>query len=119
MGQFHEALRAHIAAPERNSTATVINGNEVTLFAAPLTGTDLDRLMIKHKNFASAPTINATVDLLISKVETEAGDKAFDLADKPFLMKMPLDWINKVRADLFPNQDVDLSDEAVDAEVGN
>lgn len=119
MGLFNDALRADVSAPQRRSTKVVLGGREVELFAKPLTGQDLDRLMLKHKNFASAPTVNATVDLLIAKVEVESGDKAFDLADKPLLVQMPLDWINRVRAELFPDQDVDLSDEAIEKELGN
>jgi hypothetical protein len=119
MGQFTDALKAHTSAPERRIATVTLNGTEVTLFATPLTGTDLDRLMIKHKNFASAPTVNATVDLLISKAETDAGDKAFGIDDKPFLLKMPIEWINDLRAKLFPDQDVELSDEAIEREMGN
>jgi hypothetical protein len=119
MGLFHDALREHVSAPERRSFKTKIAGRDVELFASPLTGNDLDRLMLKHKNFATAPTVAASVDLFVSKCETEAGEKAFDITDKPFLMKMPLDWINALRAGLFPNEDVDLSDKAIDDEVGN
>jgi hypothetical protein len=119
MGQFISALREHVATPDRNSVKVKIGAQEVSLYATPLTGTDLDRLMKRHPNFASAPTVTATVDLLIAKCQTEAGDLAFDLADKPLLLKMPLEWINGVRAKLFPEQDIDLSDAAVDDEVGN
>lgn len=119
MGQFIDALRQHVAAPERNSVKTRIADRDVELFAAPLTGADLDRLMKRHPNFASAPTVTATVDLLIAKCQTESGDPAFDIADKPFLLKMPLEWVNSVRAKLFPEQDADLSEDAVDTEVGN
>lgn len=119
MGQFNDALRQHTAAPERHTVKVALADKEVELFAAPLTGSDLDRLMKRHPNFGTAPTVTATVDLLIAKVQTEAGDPAFDLADKPFLLKMPLDWINKVRSKLFPEQDVDLTEEGVETEVGN
>lgn len=119
MGFFNDALRAATSAPERHRYATKIGEQEVEFFAPPLTGTDLDRLMLRHKNFATAPTIAATVDLIIAKVENEDGTKAFDIADKPFLMKMSLDWINALRSALFPNQDTDLSDEAIEKELGN
>jgi hypothetical protein len=119
MGIFNDALKSDISAPIRRSTKVVLGGKEVELFAEPLTGADLDRLMLRHKNFATAPTVNATVDLLIAKVQVESGDKAFDLTDKPLLIQKPLEWINKLRADLFPDQDVDLSDEAIEKELGN
>lgn len=119
MGLLKAALQQHVAAPERASVKTKIGDVDVELFAKPLTGHDLDRLMKRHPNFSTAPTIGATVDLLIQKCETEAGDAAFDLADKPLLLQMPLNWLNHVRASLFPDQDADLSDRAIDDEVGN
>lgn len=119
MARFNELLRQATAAPERNSMVVKIADQDVELFAAPLTGSDLDRIMARHKNFATAPTVAAVIDLLIMKCETIDGDKAFDALDKPFLIKMPTAWINSLRAGLFPDQDADLSDEAIDRELGN
>jgi ribosomal protein L12E/L44/L45/RPP1/RPP2 len=119
MARFNELLRRHASEAIRNTVTVDIADQSVTLYAKPLTGHDLDRIMARHKNFATAPTLSAVVDLLIMKVEDESGDPAFDAADKPFLLKMPVDWVNRVRSGLFPEQDADLSDEAIDAAVGN
>lgn len=119
MARFNELLRQATSAPERASITVKIADQDVQLFATPLTGSDLDRIMARHKNFATAPTVAAVIDLLIMKCETIDGEKAFDAADKPFLLKMPTAWVNTVRAGLFPDQDADLSDEAIEEEVGN
>lgn len=119
MARFNELLRQATTAPERNSLVVKIADQDVELFAAPLTGSDLDRIMARHKNFATAPTVAAVIDLLIMKCETIDGEKAFDAHDKPFLLKMPTAWVNTVRAGLFPDQDSDLSDEAIEEEAGN
>lgn len=119
MARFNELLRRATSEVERRSATVEIAGESVTLFAKPLTGADLDRIMARHKSFATAPTLAAVIDLLIMKVEDDSGARAFDVADKPFLLNMPVHWVNKLRGDLFPDQDVDLSDEAIEGEMGN
>ena len=44
----------------------------------------------KHPDFLNNQTIEALVDLIIMKAETDQGDKVFDLDDKPILMRQPL-----------------------------
>ncbi len=119
MGMFAERLKKEIVSYDRNSVTVDFGGQETTLYAKPLTGADLDQLMKRHPKFAEAPTLGATVDLLIAKCEDLDGNKAFDMGDKPELLRVELSKINRIRAALFPDQDVDLTDESVDAEVGN
>lgn len=119
MGAFNELLRKEATTYDRRSVLVQLGGTDVTLYAAPLTGHDLDALMRRHPKFGEAPTLSAVCDLLIAKCETEAGDKAFDAADKPFLLKVGLGKINHIRATLFPDQDADLSDDAIRDEMGN
>lgn len=119
MGIFAERLKVEIAGYERNSITVSLGGQETTLYAKPLTGADLDQLMRKHPKFAEAPTLAATADLLIAKCETESGDKAFDMEDKPFLLRVDLSKINQIRAVLFPDQQLDISDGSITEEMGN
>jgi hypothetical protein len=119
MARFNDLLRQHTEQVERRSVTVDIAGQSVTLYAKPLTGRDMDRVMARHKNFAASPTVEAVIDLLIMKVETDDGEKAFDPTSKPFLVKMPVEWINRVRAALFPDHDADLSEEAIEEEAGN
>jgi len=119
MGIFAERLKKEIVGYERNTVTIDLGGQETTLYSKPLTGADLDKLMHRHPKFAEAPTLSATVDLLIAKCEDGDGNKAFDMGDKPELLRVELSKINKIRAALFPDQDADLQDEAIDAEMGN
>ncbi len=119
MGRFNDLLRDAAQNIERREATAELAGKTIKLYAKPLTGSDLDKIMARHKSFASAPTLAAVIDLLIMKVEDESGEKAFDVVDKPFLLVMPVHWINKLQRDLFPDQEMDLSDAAIDAEMGN
>lgn len=119
MGMLAKQLVDEVGGYERNKVTVQIGKEEITIYAKPLTGADLDALMRRHPKFAEAPTLSATCDLLIAKCETLDGDKLFDAGDKPLLLRMDLGKINRIRRELFPDQDVDLTDAAVDEEMGN
>lgn len=119
MGIFAERLKVEIGGYDRNSITVPLGGQDTTLYAKPLTGADLDALMKRHPKFPEAPTLSATVDLLIAKCETEDGTKAFDIGDKPELLRVDLSKINRIRAALFPDQQSEITDEAIKEEMGN
>jgi len=118
MSALGEKIQSTVVRNRRSVTID-IGDEDVTLWATPLTGQDMDWLSRKHKNFFANPTAAGTVDLIIRKAETEDGEKAFDLTDKAILVRMPLEWIGHVRAALFDDDDADMSDDAVEAEEKN
>lgn len=119
MGAFNSLLSKEATGYERNKATVEIGGETVTLYAKPMTAADMDQLLRKHSKFIESPTLAATVDLIIAKTETEAGDRAFDMEDKPYLMKMSLTKLNKLRADLFPDDQGAIDDEAIRVEEKN
>lgn len=115
MGVFSDALR-NAGGPERAECVTRLGDKEIRLFALPLTALEIDKLMRRHPDFSTRPSMSAMVDLIISKAEDEQGEKAFDVGDKPLLMKQTINWINGVRSALFPNENEDMSAAAIDDE---
>lgn len=103
----------------RNSVKVKFGDEEITLYAKPLTGMEIDKILARHKDFATKPTAAAMVDIIIMKAETESGEMAFDLGDKPVLLMRDINWLHSINNGLFPNVETDLSDDAIDAEVGN
>jgi uncharacterized protein YheU (UPF0270 family) len=59
----------------------------------------------KASRLLNNQTIEALVDLIIMKAETDQGDKAFDLDDKPILMRQPLTTVTNVAAQLMGSLD--------------
>ena len=124
MGQFTEELRAEVNADNRlkNEADIEINGKSIPMFAYPLTGADMDAVGRKNKNFMENPTMGAMADLLILKARSsDTGEKAFDLKDKPLLLRMPLTWFQNAMAELLPDADVDISgsDDGIEDERKN
>lgn len=103
----------------RRSVTVRIGGENVTLYAKPLTGQEIDKILVRHPEFASKPTNAAVVDIIIMKAETESGDPAFDIGDKAPLLMQDISILNQIHSGLFPNEDTSLSDDAIEAETGN
>ena len=120
MGAFTKALDEAIAGPVRHQSLLTIGDTSREVYAYPMTGLDLDWISRKHKGFMQNPKVEGIVDLLIRKVKlVETDEAAFDLKDKPRLMRMGVDWIMDAKDALMPEDDADFSDEAVKTEMGN
>lgn len=104
---------------ERNACHFTLNDEEFVIYAKPITGMDVEAITRRHKNFASNPTLAAAVDMIIRKAEDEDGTKAFDIGDKPILLNQTVDFIANIRNQLFPDEDVDLTNDAIEDEVKN
>tara|TARA_R100001510_G_scaffold21469_1_gene18795 strand:+ start:4056 stop:4400 length:345 start_codon:yes stop_codon:yes gene_type:complete len=61
------------------------NGDPLVLYSKPLTARDIIDLQNKYKNFLNEMTLEGVIDLIIRKLETEDGEKAFSVADKPII----------------------------------
>ena len=72
----------------------------MVLFATPLNAGEFSRLQKKHPNFLTNMSIEGLVDLIIMKALQESGDKAFDVGDKPVLMRQPVNVISEVAGQL-------------------
>ena len=119
MGKFSDALRAEISGYANTEWNGTIGGLEVTIQSQPLTPNDMQRIARKHPNFTQAPTMEGMVDLLIQKAMDANGDKAFDMTDKPLLMRTGTNKIGEIFAALFASQLVEENDEAFEDRRGN
>lgn len=72
----------------------------MVLFATPLNAGEFSRLQKKHPNFLTNMTIEGLVDLIIMKALDEDGEKAFDVGDKPILMRQPVNVVSEVAGQL-------------------
>lgn len=72
----------------------------MVLFATPLNAGEFSRLQKKHPNFLTNMTIEGLVDLIIMKALDENGEKAFDVGDKPILMRQPVNTVSEVASQL-------------------
>ena len=77
----------------------------LVLYAGELLCGEFNKLQRKHPDFLNNQTIEALVDLIIMKAETDQGDKAFDVGDKPILMRQPLTVVTNVASSLMGNLD--------------
>ena len=72
----------------------------MVLFATPLNAGEFTRLQKKHPNFLNNMTVEGLIDMLIMKAMDGEGNKAFDLGDKPVLMRQPVGLISNVAGQL-------------------
>lgn len=118
MSALGDRLAANLSG-FRHSVEITIAGDKVELFARPMTGSDLDKLVLRHKDFGQKVSAAAMVDSIIMMAELEDGTKAFDVGDKALLLKQPLEWLAKIKSGLMPDEDQNMSDEAVQDAVKN
>ena len=72
----------------------------MVLFATPLNCGEFNKLQRKHPDFLNNMTIEGLVDLILLKAMDENGDKAFDVGDKPILMRQPVNVVSNVARQL-------------------
>ena len=72
----------------------------MVLFATPLNAGEFSRLQKQHPNFLNDMTVEGLIDMLIMKAMDGEGNKAFDVGDKPVLMRQPVGLISNVAGQL-------------------
>jgi len=75
------------------------------IFSSPLTAGDISRIQRKHKDFLNNTSVEAMIDLIILKAESEDGEKAFSIEDRPVLMRENLNVISEVAGQMFGDID--------------
>lgn len=119
MSILGDKIKASLENVERNKCTFKLGDETITLYAKPITGMDVEAITRRHPDFATNPSMSASVDMIIRKAETEDGEKALDVGDKPHFMRKDLDFIANIRNQLFPDEDTDLTDDAIEADVKN
>lgn len=97
MGRYSDALRQQVDAYGESEWMGNLGGVDVHLKSLPLTNADIMNVNRKHKGWINDPTPEAMIDCLILKARSfDDGQKAFDMADKPMLMRMTTEDIGEI-----------------------
>lgn len=104
MGRFSDALRAEVSSYVGSTWTGELGGQTITLTATPLTPRDMTVVRRQHPDFQVNPSLAGMVDLLVMKALDDAGEKAFDLTDKPFLLRTSATKIGEIFGGLFGAQ---------------
>jgi hypothetical protein len=72
----------------------------MVLFATPLNCGEFGKIQRKHPDFLNNMTVEGLVDLIILKAMDGDGAKAFDIGDKPVLMRQPVGLVSEVAGQL-------------------
>jgi hypothetical protein len=102
MSAFGERISANTAKSTKR-VEVVEWGDEtepMVLFATPLNCGEFTKLQKKHPDFLNNMTIEGLVDLIILKAMDGDGNKAFDIGDKPVLMRQPVSIVSNVAGQL-------------------
>lgn len=111
MGRFSDNLRKEISSYADATWTGELGGQQITLAAAPLSTKDMTTIRRQHPDFQVNPSLAGMIDLIMLKANDTNGDKAFDLTDKPFLLRVSATKIGEIFGGLFGGQ-FDPDDEA-------
>ncbi len=73
-------------------------GESLLLYSTPVSMGDIDRAKRKNSDMSSGEFM---AEIIIAKCETDSGDKAFTLADKPGLLRLPVDTLLSIFNQVF------------------
>lgn len=104
MGRFSDAVRNEISSYAGSTWTGELGGQKITLTATPITPKDMSVIRRAHPDFQTNPSLPGMLDLIILKARDDAGEAAFDLADKPFLMRMSATKVGEIFGGLFGSQ---------------
>lgn len=75
-----------------------------TIYVTPISCGEMSKLQKRHPDFLTNLHGEAMVDLIITKALTKDGEKAFDLEDKPYLLREQMSVISTVAAGILGSQ---------------
>lgn len=104
MGRFSENLKNEISSYVDASWSGELGGQQITLTAAPLSTKDMTFIRRQHPDFQVNPSLAGMIDLIMLKAHDVDGVKAFDLTDKPFLLRVSATKVGEIFGGLFGGQ---------------
>ena len=104
MGRFSDAIKAEISSYAGTSWSGDLGGQTITLTATPITPKDMSVIRRTHPDFQTNPSLAGMLDMIILKARDESGEVAFDLTDKPFLMRISASKVGEIFGGLFGSQ---------------
>lgn len=117
MGSLAKLIEAEVASYDNTSWTGKLGGEDVTLVSLPLTSSDMVRITKKYPAFMSSPNLEGMVDLIILKARDKNGEKAFDLIDRPVLMRVATSKIGEIFGTLFAEQITEDTEENHEARI--
>lgn len=97
MGRYSEALQQQIDSYGESEWVGKLGEVDVHLKSLPLTNADITSIARKHKGWINEPTVESMIDCLIRKARNaDDGQKAFDMTDKPLLMRMTAEEVGEI-----------------------
>lgn len=117
---FLELCKKEIADAATTSWSGDLGGQEVTLYAKPLTPADNEIVLQKYPSFNTRFDMGGMCLYIARKAEDSEGNRVFDPVAKslPLLKRMGQDKIGEIFEGLFKDQ-LDESDETVEDVVKN
>ena len=104
MGRFSDNLRNEISSYVDTTWTGELGGQMITLSATPVSTKDMTFIRRQHPDFQVNPSLAGMVDLIMLKARDTEGNKAFDLTDKPFLLRISANKIGEIFGGLFGDQ---------------
>lgn len=104
MGRFSDNLRKEISSYADATWTGELGGQMITLTATPITPKDMSIIRRAHPDFQTNPSLPGMLDLIILKARDESGEAAFDLTDKPFMMRISASKVGEIFGGLFGSQ---------------
>ena len=97
MGRYSDALKQQVASYGESEWVGKLGDVDVHLKSLPLTNADITNVARKHKGWINEPTVESMVDCLILKARSaDDGQRAFDMTDKPLLMRMTAEEVGDI-----------------------
>jgi len=109
-------LKEEIASYEANEWTGEIAGQQITLYAKPMSPADNARVLRKYPNFNNTFEFGGMVEYLILKATDADGKRVFSEQDRPLLMRLNQTKIGEMFNALFDDQVVEDEQEK---KVGN
>lgn len=121
MAKFSHLVAEEARSYDDTEWSGKIGGEDITLFAKPLTGSDFEYAAKRTKNpgFANSPTLDGMVELIIRKAKADDGNRAFDLGDKTVMMAWNVELTGEIFRGLFGDALVAETDEDFEDRIKN
>jgi hypothetical protein len=110
MSKLRERIAANRTARERKMVEVKEWGDSdgpMKIYSGLVTGADIDRIVRRHANFLTSPSMEAMVDMIIHKAEDENGEKHFTLEDKQPMLGEPFGLIAEIFGTVFSADSVE------------
>ncbi len=113
-------LKNEVSSYKSNQWTGLLGGQEVTLYAKPMSPADNARVLKKYPNFNNSMEFSGMVEYIIIKATDADGNRVFSEKERPLLMRFDQTKIGEIFNALFGDQlDDDDEKRGQEDKVGN